>query len=471
MIDVNSKNVRSENVESMDIDEEAQNTLDDPDQNVRSLPAKSIIAKRGANNIRKFGFNLKKFFGFGKNLDDLAAVVKNADLGVEGVSKMVKDAKVTKGADGLLKIGNVPTHQFDDIVKSGNFTKMKDALGSTATVSAKDANAFKKLAGDYPASKLDDLDIAKLKNKTKAPELDIKSAADAAPSVKEKIKKIEAKSISVFKSGTKIALIVGVAYIGVQWLSKATEARKGCFCITVINGKSTSCRYAATSCVGGNDSNNCGEQLTAKSIINSRNVVLFTMYMAKSTKYKPLFEEELTKQGITDVELNANMGKLIQSPEKLTAAMDIIVGKMSEADKTQALPVGNICSMTHSAVEGGVVPNCRMCNPSAPITSTEYIDASNIADNMTFKCNANPTIIDTITDTIINTGQNILDWGSDLGKYVKYGIIGVILVVVVLVVIKLATVLFTSMKNKQAVMVTGSIAGPPVATIQQMRTV
>lgn len=89
-------------------------------------------------------------------------------------------------------------------------------------------------------------------NKKSFPYLDLKETdfPNMSKTAATDIKKIENNLFKYFKQGTTIALTLGVIYVAVDWLVKTTEKRKGCFMLTTISGKTTSCKVQAYSCIG-----------------------------------------------------------------------------------------------------------------------------------------------------------------------------------------------------------------------------
>lgn len=392
-------------------------------------------------NLTKFKFSFKKFFNFGTDLKELDKVVKNADLGVDAASKMIKEAPYKKLENGLLGVEGKTLNQVEDVMKSGNLGKLKEITGSKININSKEIAEFKSVSADLPQSKLDDLDVGTLKNKTRHPELDIKDVEKAPTKVKNVVNKINKKGISVFGTGVKVSLVIGAVYIGKNWLEKATAARKGCFLLATIDNKTTSCRYSAASCSGGTNERNCTSSYKSSDILKSRNVAIFSMYALTNTQLKEKYIAELAKQGVT-ANLETDLGEHLKSHlMQMTTAMDIIIAALTDSEKT-IFDTAMLCKLTHKDVEGGVVPGCRLCDTSGDVTGTSYIDSTNIADNMTYACNANPSILDTITDTIISTGKNILDWGVDIAQYAKYGIIIAVVIVLIIIILKIVGIIF-----------------------------
>lgn len=404
------------------------------------------IKRRGFPVPRKFKLPFFEFKGYGKSIEKLKAAVKNTDVGLDVASDMIKNAPYKELENGLLGIGNIPVHEIDDVVKSGNLPHLKSISESGATITAKDVTNYKNLTTEFPQSKLDDLNTKTASNKVKSPELDVKSADAASATTKKTIKKIEEKSMSIFKTGTKIGLVVGVGIIGYNWLTKATEARKGCFLVTVMNGKASSCRIAALSCVGGNDNNNCTSTYSIETLIQSNNAPLIAMYAISNPTYKARYNDALAQVSPdTKYDISDNLKDLINGETFSTVFMPAhnkFIAGLSTEDKTTLFNLSKLCSLTHPAIESGSVPACRLCDTSGDVSGTEYYDSSNLAENITYRCNANPTILETISDAIISTGENMLSWGSDIGTYLKYGIIASIAVIVLVLLVKLISILF-----------------------------
>lgn len=64
----------------------------------------------------------------------------------------------------------------------------------------------------------------------------------------QELKMVESNLYKYFKGIAVVTLTVGIVYVGVEWIFKATQIRKDYFMVTTINGVMTSCKVATYTC-------------------------------------------------------------------------------------------------------------------------------------------------------------------------------------------------------------------------------
>lgn len=332
--------------------------------------------------------------------------------GLGPLDEVLRELPVTKNSLGTVKLGERSARETLELLQEGDLLKLLQALGSkqavVASVSLKDIADFEKLVGLTPQKSLRRLDQMVAAQRDLNPHLAVTPAEMhlLSASGKRDLELAEQNLRTKFKPGTKLKLTVGSLLIGGAGLSllQATRARKGCWMFTVIDGKTTSCRIAelscgamtyisstaATACIAPHPS---GQQF---------NTTLMVMHVVRHAS--PL-QKKLAKS------LNLSAEQLL---ERLLDIIDKSFEKVTQvfAQWREAFPSLDICGLRDDRIENAVVPVCRMCSSDAPPTSTKYIDPSRYATNITFKCIANPSMLDTLCDIVYSTGANVLQFAD-----------------------------------------------------------
>jgi len=265
------------------------------------------------------------------------------------------------------------------------------------------------------------------RNKRTLPELDatLGDVDRLSDTAKGSVRRIESNLMRRFKQGTVIALTIGVVSVGADWIRKTIEARRGCYMITTINGKPSSCKVQSYSCVGAAVGNMCDASSSFDRLYNTTFVLMHVSTLDDADERK---QTVAAAAGIRVKDLRNKLADVIDSSyEKLHAVVTTW--------RIEDMPRFPVCETKHLGIENGVVPPCRMCSSSADPISTQYIDSTKYADNITFHCVADPSILDTITDVVVSTGANLLDGvGNTIGRMFKrLGILAFIAVVIIVI--------------------------------------
>lgn len=361
----------------------------------------------------------KKFRGITKNAaSDLKSALGNVSSGIKNVDDLLGALPVTRAKRGFLLVGNETVGSVERMLRSADLDSLKRVAKSNVRVNATDRAAMRRLIGETPEISLKTIDDATIAAKRARPQLDSASVNRLSKTAKADVKTVENNLLRRFKQGTIIALTIGVIYVGVDWIAAATESRKGCFMLTTINGKTTSCKLLAFSCIG--DSK--GECKTPPQ--SHHNSTLLMMVIAEKSDTDAQKIGLAAAAGSPVADLRKNLATLIDN--KYEAMHDYV--------KTlNPVPTYAPCTPKHPDIEGGVVPPCRACSPTANPTSTQYIDAEMYADNITFQCVENPSILETITDAVISTGEDLWQGvrGGITSLVKNIGIIALVLFAVV----------------------------------------
>lgn len=351
--------------------------------------------------------------------EDLARALKNsAKTGIATVDHVLGKIRVRKAANGLLTVADdVPVSRLERIIKSANLEALAKLGDVGATVTSKEKSAFKTLIGDTAESQIHTLDelTENAAKSSKFADLNIKIVtAETAPATVTKLKKAQNAFLKLGKIGAPIVLTIGVAYITIDGLTKATADRTGCFMVTTINGKAHSCKVSSLTC--SSESAGKGNLCSTPAKKFTLNVVLCLLSLEKTNDNTKSIKAKVCElSGVSDSEYMSKFNQIMNSP-KFSDIFDYI---KTNADLITENNRVEVCSLSTTADTEQRLPLCRMCDPGASPLSTTYIDATELADNITFECR-NPTILDTIIDVGKTTGKNLLDSiGDGIWRFVK----------------------------------------------------
>lgn len=360
--------------------------------------------------------------------EEVASLLKQSRSGVRSVDDALASLPVVRERHGWPTIASRPIGYVNRILREGNLDALIALASRKIPIGSADRKLFSQTVGSTPEKSLKEVsDVAAATKRTHA-RLDV--PADQVSRLDRTafrdMKQVESNLFKYFKQGSAVALTIGVAYVAIDWIAKATVERKGCFMLTTLNGRTTSCKVAAYSCAAGSST---GASLCA-SVGDYYNVTLCLMTcatMADTDARKIRLCEQL---GVKPAELSAKLPDIVDT--QFAKASETIAEM--QATKDQRI-VPNICGVTHPQIESGKVPECRMCSPSDNPLSTTFIDQSQYADNITFRCVTNPSILDTIADATISTGKNLWEGvTSGLSSAIKtlLVVVGVVLGLLVL---------------------------------------
>lgn len=392
--------------------------------------------------FKSFLADLKKLSGVTREaaVEEASTLLKNVDSGIKSTDEVIKKLKVTKNRQGSVLLSDTHVGVINRILREGDLKRLVKVTKQNVPVSVADSSAFKRLVGNTPERTLKNVDDVAAIAKRERPHLNatVETLDKISDTAKRDLKRVESNLYKHFKEGTAVALTVGVAYVGVDWVSKATRARKGCFMLTTIDGVTTSCKVAEHTCFASDAAGRT--PCTGTTDYYNTTLVLMHLATAADSDVNKIAIARATNVPVND--LNARLAYIIDN--HYPAVADAI--KKMGAQRPKAF---SICGVKNDAVEGGVVPPCRMCDPTADPISTTFIDPAQYGDNITFLCVTDPSILDTISDTVVSTGKNLWDGVSTVvsGSLKQIGIIAA-LVLVVLVLVTIISRAFTKKRSE-----------------------
>lgn len=370
--------------------------------------------------------------------DEVARITKSVATGSNTIDDIIKSLPVKRAENGLITVGGETVGNINRILREANLTKLIELSKYGKPVTSVEKSLFRELVGDTVERTLKDISDATISSVKTHPKLNIgaESVSKLGKADKAVVDKVQSNLLKRFKEGSIIALAIGSVYVGVDWLVKTTEKRKGCFMVTNINGKTTSCKVSQYTC---SDNASSGD-LCKSSDMPYYNVTLVLMKIVSLPDNDP---NKQTIAKVTGIPVNE-----LQS--KLATIIDTKYGEVTDAiADMKNRPSFKVCDISHPSVEKGQIPQCRMCSPGDNPISTTFIDPSQFGSNITFHCSINPSILDTINDVVVSTGQNIWQGvtGNILGP-LKNGLI-VISIIAVVCFILFGLIKFGLLRNKQ----------------------
>lgn len=126
-----------------------------------------------------------------------------------------------------------------------------------------------------------------------------------------------------------IGLDIGAVVVAIDWIKTATEERKGCFMLKTIDGKTTSCKVAAYSCVG-IDSNNC------QSSLSHYNVTLMSIHLSQQADSNTLKKDICSVLEIDPKDMKSKLNEIVEDKFEKTSQF------LAERD---SLPSIKICDL------------------------------------------------------------------------------------------------------------------------------
>lgn len=405
------------------------------------MSEKLIVPRAGISSaLRDLTSKLSKFVKISakNSAEEVSIITKSVSTGTRSIDDIIKALPVKRTKNGLITIGDETVGTINRVIREANLAKLAELAKYGKPITATEKSLFRELVGETAERTLKDISDATVSSVKSYPKLNVGAEGVSALKGSDKavVEKVQSNFLKRFKQGLVIPLAIGAVYVGVDWLVKATAKRKGCFMLTTINGKTTSCKVAAYTCTDNSaEGTLCGENLP----YYNTTLILMKIVTLSNTDANKLKIAQVTGFNVNDLE------------SKLATIIDTKYAEVSDAiADMKNRPVLNVCGIKSNDVEGGNIPACRMCSPSDDPTSTTFIDPSQFGSNITFHCSINPSILDTINDVVVTTGENI--WGGITGNILgplKRGLI-IIAIIAVVAMILFGAIRFgmLQMKNK-----------------------
>lgn len=356
--------------------------------------------------------------------EELETVLASSDLGIGVADVALRGAKTSKSTHGYLKVNGVPVNRLQGYMRAGSLVDMLRATGKNVHVSEAESNMFGSLVKDLPENALKNIeDMVRMSVKDR-PHLNVtmNNYATLSETAKTEISSFYDNLIKFAKTGTYLALVIGGVTIGANWLINGLADRRGCWMVRTVNGKTTSCRVTSFSCGRQTDR----PPVTGGEVKSTQTSCTDDLSSYYNTTLSFIHICELDDTDVDKLNLSRALGVSVDALIKNKAS--ILNTKFENINNFVKTYTGNsnvnVCKQ-NADIDGGKVPYCRMCDPSADPRSTQYIDTSSfIWENVTFKCIENPTVLELMSDVVHSTGTNlweaITSVPSTLFKTFKY---------------------------------------------------
>ncbi|KAE9522032.1 hypothetical protein AGLY_017552 [Aphis glycines] len=409
---------------------------------------RSVFSGAFNSNFAELIGSLRGHSGLTKStaVKDLDTVLKTSNVGVGAFDDAMRGVKATKSEHGYLKVNGLPVNEFNGLLRSGDLAGVLSAIGHTAVnLTESDRKVFNAMARNFPEKTLRQVDDASRAMRSDRPHLDItiNNYDKMSEIAKRDVTSFGDNLCKYFKRGTYLALTVGGVTVGADWLVRGLADRRGCWMVRTINNKTTSCRVSAYTCGGGGGGGN--EHTNAAAATCSDDMSLYynaTLTFVHVCQLPDTDPEKIKLAKLLDVSADT----LFQTKAKLLESKfnTIHTFAASYADRSAI----GVCK-AYADIEGGIVPYCRMCDPTADPRSTRYVEASLFGSNLTFKCVDNPTVLDVMSDLVHSTGKNlwngIVSIPSTVGRTVRnMGLFVLITMVLSIIYVLLRNCLFRS---------------------------
>jgi len=342
--------------------------------------------------------------------------------------------------------------------RAGNVRQAFRELGVLNNVRAVDESALKSNIRTISP----DIDIGKYKDnlsqaKIRHGDLDVTARTGAeleaklSPASKIKFNNAMKKLIIGSATVAGIFLIYEVTSSIYDGMVEATNRRNGCFVTSKVNGRTTSCKLTSRSCNTEATTSACQNNILA--LLNS-NIFLMVTY-AKTNDGDSVAKAIETQTNIKVKD--STIAELFSVPDNV----DKLTEFLKETYNTGNEP-WTYCPDIKAA-------RCTACDPSAQVTTIDYVDTSPIAPNATLTCIQNTTILEGLIDLSTGLGIKIFDAISDSVSQnsgsLSNGYAIAIIVIILLIIVGVS--IFLQLKKGKAKEAVVSIQTPNQGTIKR----
>ena len=361
-------------------------------------------------------------------INDIKTVARQID--VPAVGSLFEN--LTYAIDNnRLTANGIKLHSVENLLRRGELIKFADTLNSTVVIRATDQVGFiRSLGNNLPDLKIREFDDNLVVARRTTPELDVNASSGIelynklTPSGRSSFERAMTTIKNTAKAGLAVGVFVSFSVLAAnlyQTVVDATEAKKGCYLLRTLNNVTTSCKINNRSCLNlQSTTKSCTPQEIPD--VLSYNIAIFLMYAVNVTNLASEIGILLSLGGPL---ANNNIQIVLNNADSVKTINTQYKDKIKE--------ITDPC-ITTLEVEGGILPPCRACNPTANATSTEYVDTSVLADNITLQCVRDVSILSTLVDVATGMGVQIFDTLGGLFPYFRTIAIVVIIIIVLVII-------------------------------------
>ncbi|ATZ81566.1 ODV-E56 [Drosophila innubila nudivirus] len=370
---------------------------------------------------------LRDLKGLGRaTVSESESVMRGFRSEIKPLEEAITSMPIRKTGAGFIEMGEESVGFVNKIMREGDLAEIIRISEKTIPFTTSESRLFESLVAETPERVYRDVIEDVTKNARNYPHLNIvvNEFPNISRSATQDIAKIESNLFRKLKTGVVLSLTVGSLVVGTGWALRATRQRAGCFMMTTINNKTSSCKVQAYTCDGTPD-------FLCTGTLPYFNVTLVLMKIADSENNNALKQQIAAAVNIPVDQLKDNLDKVLD--QSYNTVYEII-------NNAKDRPEVNVCAERNPKIEGGIIPPCRMCSPSADPKSTQYIDPNSYPENVTFQCVTNPSILDTITDAALATGADLFE-GLNNGLLRTLKPLGIALIAIVILVFLISIIL------------------------------
>lgn len=348
---------------------------------------------------------------------EIETLLRNADTGVDIADAAFRRIKLTK-RNGVLFANEVHLSKFAKILRSGDLVRLLKVAGIKHTVTVAQKKAFTDIMGETAETTLHSIKEMSRSLKKKKPHLDVTddTMSSMSKAAKAEVQEIEKAVSKKFYKKPLVKLTLGTILVtSTGFVMHALRERKGCWMITTIDQKNSSCKIQAFS---------CDKSISDKSV------------MCRTPSIQNYYNDTLQLMNIFQQGNEKELAKLknyLTIPTDQFDLMKLLENNFDDISKYFQDPNNRLqlepCSLTDNRIEGAGREICRMCDPAANPKSTAFINPMQYAENITFVCVANPNVLDVISDIVVTTGVNLWDTVSFPGvlRTFKYVVLAILI--------------------------------------------
>lgn len=383
--------------------------------------------------ITTFAKDLRSLAHIGASASEITKVFRGVKSGFSAFDNIVGAMRVVHDIHGVPRIGGSTLGRVAQLTRAGRLADLAKLSGSAIHVTATQERMFAKMVshtGEHAIYRMKSL-AKSAGNKFKSINFKLSEWGARIKNgiTMAKIQRISTRFVKLAKPLTVYSCLIGSIVFTGMWVHKALNDRKGCFMVTEINNKKSSCKIMNFSCLDTvTTQNKCDKMPNFMSDLYN-DTLLFMALLRQPRETEDRKRMMLALGYDTDIDAPV---KEIMSGEKYIKLVSFF--KENKDVVRRVMQYVKICNETHPDVEGGKIPDCRMCDETASPMSTEYINLSNVGTNITFTCVSDPSLLELLTDAAIALGQDIfkiLDDGiispiMDIIKHHAYNAIAIL---------------------------------------------
>jgi len=176
---------------------------------------------------------------------DSESVLRSFRSELAPLQEAMTNMPVAKNAAGFIELGEESVGSVSKIMREANLAEIVKISGKEVPITTSEVAKFGELIGSTPERAFKSLSEDIAKNERVYPQLNIYGGefGNISKSAASDIAKVESNLFRKYATGSIISFTIGAGIIvATGWVIRATRQRVGCFMMTTINNKTSSCR-------------------------------------------------------------------------------------------------------------------------------------------------------------------------------------------------------------------------------------